>query len=76
MTELAPKVAATLGAKGHVYCAGTLAQCIYRWKRLAPDKQAEAFLKIGRDGIRPTIFSGEGLAELGNRRDLLEEWMR
>jgi len=37
---------ASLVEQGHVYCAGSLAQCVRRWTRLTPDAQATAVIKL------------------------------
>ena len=58
---------AALATEGHVYCAGTLAQCVYRWNRLAEDKRANAFIKMGRDGEAATIVRGAALQDLVTR---------
>jgi len=37
---------ASLVEQGHVYCAGSLAQCVRRWTRLTQDAQATAVIKL------------------------------
>jgi hypothetical protein len=37
---------ASLVEQGHVYCAGSLAQCVRRWARLTQDEQATAMIKL------------------------------
>ena len=37
---------ASLVEQGHVYCAGSLAQCVRRWSRLTQDAQATAVIKL------------------------------
>lgn len=64
MTDISPTAAASLGTAGHIYCAGTASQCVSRWNRLPEEKKAGAFLKMGRDGVPPTIVRGEELQEL------------
>lgn len=47
-------VEASLVGDDHVYCAGTLAQCVRRWKRLSEIEKSGAFLKLHKitDGYR------------------------
>jgi hypothetical protein len=37
---------ASLVEQGHVYCAGSLAQCVRRWARLTQNEQATATIKL------------------------------
>lgn len=59
MEHLTYHTAAALGTEGHVYCVGTLAQCLRRWARLPAEERARAFLKMGRDGESPTFLGEE-----------------
>jgi len=72
MNNLSRHDAATLVTEGHVYCAGTLAQCLRRWNRLSSENQRRAFLKMGRDGMPATIIDGDKLAELAQMPQLHE----
>jgi hypothetical protein len=64
MIDLSPAAEASLAKAGHVYCAGTLSQCLYRWNRLATDVKAEAFLKVRQSNVQPIILQGEKLEKL------------
>jgi len=68
--QLSPNTAASLATDGHVYCAGSLAQCLNRWNRLSPHQKATAFLKMGRDGMTPTFVRGEELQKLASNPEL------
>ena len=70
--ELSPYTDATLATKGHVFCVGTLAQCLRRWKRLPDQIKAATYLKMGRDGVPPTILRGEQIAELARNSNLIQ----
>lgn len=48
MVEIAWYVDATLIGEGHVYCAGSLAQCVRRWTRLSEEQRSHAFIKLHR----------------------------
>ena len=68
--ELSPYTAATLATEGHVFCVGTLAQCLRRWNRLPSHSKPETYLKMGRDGVTPTILRGDQLEELASNAKL------
>jgi hypothetical protein len=76
INKLSPNTAASLATEGHIYCAGTLAQCLHRWKKLALPQQSCAFLKVGRDGFSPTLIRGEELQNLAADPGLLDAWLR
>jgi hypothetical protein len=46
MSDIAWYVEASLIGEEHVYCAGSLAQCVRRWTRLSEDERAMAFIKL------------------------------
>jgi hypothetical protein len=69
--ELTPYTAATLATEGHVYCVGTLAQCLRRWNRLASEHKAGTYLKMGRDGVAPTILQSDEIEELAKNEKLI-----
>ena len=71
MLQLDRNTTASLVMEGHVFCAGSLAQCLHRWNRLSTDEKAVVFLKMGRDGVSPTIVRGEELAALAGKPELL-----
>jgi hypothetical protein len=48
MSDIAWYVEASLIGREHVYCAGSLAQCVRRWTRLSEDERAVAFIKLHR----------------------------
>ena len=68
--ELSPYTAATLATKGHVFCVGTLAQCLRRWNRLPTQSKGDTYLKMGRDGVTPTILRGDQIEELASNSKL------
>ena len=55
---------ATLVRDSHVYCAGTLSQCIRRWLKLSADEQQQAVLRMGRDGVPPQVMESEAIVAL------------
>jgi len=69
--ELSPYTAATLATKGHVFCVGTLAQCLRRWNRLPSQSKTETYLKMGRDGVTPAILRGDQIEELASNSKLI-----
>jgi len=46
MSDIAWYVEASLIGEEHVYCAGSLAQCVRRWNRLSQDERGMAFIKL------------------------------
>jgi hypothetical protein len=46
MSDIAWYVEASLIGEEHVYCAGSLAQCVRRWTRLSESERALAFIKL------------------------------
>ena len=48
MSDIAWYVEASLVGEDHVYCAGSLAQCVRRWNRLSEAQRAMAFIKLHR----------------------------
>ena len=69
--ELSPYTDATLATSGHIFCVGTLAQCLRRWTRLPDERKAETYLKLGRDGVAFTILRGDQISELAKNSKLL-----
>jgi len=69
--ELSPYTDATLATRSHIFCVGTLAQCLRHWIRLPDESKAAAYLKFGRDGVAPTVLRGEQISELASNSKLL-----
>lgn len=46
MSELSWYVDASLSDGAHVYCAGPVAQCVRRWRRLTEDQKLSAMIKL------------------------------
>jgi hypothetical protein len=61
---------ASLYSQGHVHCAGTLVQCIRRWRRLPEISQQSSYLKLAREFGGKTRLAGEELANLATQADL------
>ena len=57
-------IAATLAVDHHIYCAGTLAQCVRRWQRLSELEKRSAVIRQGRDGVGPAVLDADKIAEL------------
>ena len=76
MNKLSPNMAASLATDGHVYCAGTLAQCLHRWKKLSDDKKARAFLKMAGTDFAPLLVRGEDLQDMASNPQLNDGWLR
>ena len=49
---------------GHVFCAGTLVQCVRRWTRLSEAERLIPVIKMGSDGLPPVILNTAEIAAL------------
>jgi hypothetical protein len=67
MTDISWYAEATLATGTHIYCAGTLIQCVRRWRTLSAAQRGSAVLRMGRDGMPPRVFAAEDIAELAQR---------
>ena len=50
MNDTSWYVEASLTSDMHVYCSGSLAQCVRRWTRLSEVQQSTAVIKLGDQG--------------------------
>ena len=55
---------ASLTGDGHVYCAGPLAQCVRRWKRLSENQKVNAVIKLKTATDQQVLVAGEQLERL------------
>jgi len=55
---------ASLTGEGHVYCAGPLAQCVRRWKRLSDNQKIDAIIKLKTSTDRQVVIAREELDRL------------
>jgi hypothetical protein len=55
---------ASLTEDGHVYCAGPLAQCIRRWKRLSDNQKINAVIKLKTPTDEQLLMAREELERL------------
>jgi hypothetical protein len=70
MDEIAWYGEASLASDTRVFCAGTLAQCIRRWRRLSQDDQSQVTIRIGSHTQSRTVLSSDDITRLANSRDL------
>jgi len=56
--------ATLISNSGHIYCAGTLAQCVRRWRMLSDEQRMTTTLRSGRDGVPPTVMGREEISIL------------
>jgi len=77
MTEkLSPRTAASLRNEQHIYCAGTIAQCLHRWDKLPAGEKSGAFLTVRREGESPALIPSEELRNLAADPHLRDRWLR
>jgi hypothetical protein len=67
MNEIPWYAEASLVSDAHVFCAGSLAQCVRKWTRLTDLEKATAIIKLGEDtDARQAIGGNEIVALSGN----------
>jgi nitrate reductase alpha subunit len=70
MADIAWYVEASLVAESHVYCAGSLAQCVRRWTRLSETERATAFIKLHRSTDGYVRVEREDIQKLAAQAEL------
>jgi hypothetical protein len=70
MNEQSWYAEASLVSKAHVFCAGSLAQCVRRWRRLAESERSRAELRLHKRPEGHLTLGRDEIAELANRPDL------
>jgi hypothetical protein len=61
---------ASLTSDNHVYCSGSLAQCVRRWVRLTEAQQATATVKLGGRTDGGDILTSDALLALSKKPEL------
>jgi hypothetical protein len=64
MSEFSWYADASLTGEGHVYCAGHLAQCVRRWKRLSDNQKINAVIKLKTSTDQQVLIAREELERL------------
>ena len=70
MTETAWYAEASLCSSEHVFCAGSLAQCVRKWTRLTEAQRATAHISMGGRTGQREIVVGEAIAKLARDPEL------
>ena len=70
MSDVAWYVEASLVGEEHVYCAGSLAQCVRRWTRLSEDERALAYIKLHKATDGHTRVERTDIEKLAVRPEL------
>jgi hypothetical protein len=68
--ELSWSVEASLVSASHVYCSGTLAQCVRRWTRLSNSEKDIATIKLRSREGESAALAPETVLSLSKRPDL------
>jgi hypothetical protein len=55
---------ASLSDGAHVYCAGPLAQCVRRWKRLSDNQKIDAIIKLKTATDQQVLVAREEIERL------------
>jgi hypothetical protein len=61
---------ASLTSDMHVYCSGSLAQCVRRWSRLTEAQQSAASIKLGGRTDAGETLSHDALLALSKKPEL------
>jgi hypothetical protein len=58
---------ASLRARDHVFCAGSVAQCVRKWRRLPERERSTTYLKLTHAIDGRSQLDGDELAALANK---------
>ena len=72
MGEISWYLDAALVAESHVFCAGTLAQCVRKWSRLSDKDRATASIKVGSEIVGFTTIRSSEIADYALRPELMK----
>jgi hypothetical protein len=61
---------ASLLAPGHVFCAGSLAQCVRKWRRLPAEDRASAYIRLANKFDGRVTLSHEDVAALASNNEI------
>jgi hypothetical protein len=70
MDDISWYAEASLTSDNHVYCSGSLAQCVRRWARLSEIEQGAATIKMGGRTDGGQVLTGEVLIALSKKPEL------
>jgi len=75
--KLSPSTWASLRSEQHIYCAGTVAQCLHRWDKLPSNEKDGVFLSVRRDAdASPVLIRSVELQNLAADPSLRNKWLR
>jgi hypothetical protein len=70
MSDASWHLEAALVSASHVFCAGTLAQCVRKWSRLSNDDKASAFIKVGSEIVGFQIIGASEIQDYARNPEL------
>ena len=70
MNDISWYAEASLTNNNHVYCSGSLAQCVRRWTRLSEAEQSGATIKLGGRTDSGDTLTHEALVALSKKPEL------
>ena len=70
MNDISWYAEATLVCDHHVYCSGSLAQCVRRWSRLSELEQSTATIKLGGRTDGGELLTHEAVVALSQKPEL------
>jgi hypothetical protein len=70
MNDISWYAEASLTSDNHVYCSGSLAQCVRRWTRLSEVEQTSATIKLGGRTDGGEVLTHDVLVALSKKPEL------
>ena len=70
MTDTIWYAEASLSSSGHVFCAGSLAQCVRKWTRLSEAQRATTQINLGGRSEAGEVVRGDQIALMARNPEL------
>jgi hypothetical protein len=70
MADITWYAEASLSSSEHVYCAGSLAQCVRKWTRLSEAQRAITQINLGGRNESSEVVRGDQIALLARNPEL------
>jgi hypothetical protein len=70
MAETVWYAEASLSSREHVFCAGSLAQCVRKWTRLSEAQRANAQINLGGKNETGDVVCADQIAQLARNPEL------
>jgi len=70
MTDIVWYAEASLSSSDHIFCAGSLAQCVRKWTRLSEAQRATTQINLGGRNDASEVVRGDQIALMAKNPDL------